>query len=228
MVGPSARLALAKMRATVAAGRPAQHRVGRSGSPGRGHASGDLDCFVVGDVTRAQLEAAGAHVRSELPGGIFTVFVPLDAVDAVVAIAGVERVEGAQIEETQLDASVPTTNATLFRGPGPAFTGLNGAGILVGNVDTGVDYHHDDFKDALGNTRFLKIWDETDPVGPPAAGFGYGSDWTAADINAPPRAPRTPSVTAPTPWGSRAATAARSPRVLRWPTPTPAWRPRRI
>ncbi|MGH7730245.1 MAG: S8 family serine peptidase [Candidatus Eiseniibacteriota bacterium] len=144
---------------------------------------GELDCFVVGNVTRAELEAAGARVRTALPG-IFTAFIPLASVDAVAAIAGVEKIEGAQVEEAEHDVSVPTTNAGLFRGPGPTFTGLNGAGVIVGNVDTGVDYDHQDFKDALGNTRFLKIWDQTDAVGPPAAGFGYGSDWTAADINA--------------------------------------------
>ena len=144
---------------------------------------GEIDCFIVGDVTRAELEAAGARVRTALPG-IFTAFIPLARVDAVAAIAGVQRIEGAQVEEVENNVSVPTTGATLFRGPGPMFTGLNGAGVIVGNVDTGVDYDHEDFKDALGHTRFLKIWDQTDPIGPPAAGIGYGSDWTTADIDA--------------------------------------------
>jgi subtilisin family serine protease len=144
---------------------------------------GEIDCFIVGNATRAELEAAGARIRTALPG-IFTAFIPLSAVDAVSALAGVQKIEGAQIEEVENDVSVPTTNASLLRGAGPTFTGLNGAGVIVGNIDTGVDYDHQDFKDALGNTRFLKIWDQTDAVGPPAAGFGYGSDWTAADINA--------------------------------------------
>ena len=145
--------------------------------------AGEIDCFIVGDVTRAELEAAGARIRTALPG-IFTAFIPLESVDAVAAIAGVQKIEGAQIEEVEHNLSVPTTNASLFRGAGPTFTGLNGAGVIVGNIDTGVDYDHEDFKDAVGNTRFLKIWDQTDAIGPPAAGFGYGSDWTAADINA--------------------------------------------
>ena len=181
----AARLAVAQMRATAAGAPAAQAAEGADpGAPLALSASGDLDCFVVGDVTRAQLEAAGVQVRSELPGGIFTAFVPLASLDAVTAMTGVERIEGAQIEEAEHDLSVPTTNASLFRGPGPGFGGLNGAGVIVGNVDTGVDYDHEDFKDVFGNTRFLKIWDQTDGIGPPAAGFGYGSDWTAADINA--------------------------------------------
>jgi hypothetical protein len=182
----SARIAIAQMRA-AAEGKAVTTKTSEEADPLAEvavTANGELDCFVVGDVSRGQLEAAGARVRSELPGGIFTAFIPLDAVDAVAALAGVEKIEGAQIEHAELDASVPTTGAPLFRGGGPAFTGLNGAGVIVGNVDTGVDYDRDDYKNALGNTRFLKIWDQTDAVGPAAAGFGYGSDWTAADINA--------------------------------------------
>ena len=88
------------------------------------------------------------------------------AVDAVAALASVRTIEGAEICETNLDNGVPSTNASLFRGPGPAFTGLNGAGVIVGDVDTGADYKHDNFKDAGGLTRFLRIWDETDAIGP--------------------------------------------------------------
>lgn len=143
---------------------------------------GELDVFVVGNVSRAELEAAGARVRTALPG-IFTAFIPVSAIDAVEAIAGVQKIEGAQVCEVEHNMSVPTTGADLFRGAGPGFSGLNGAGVIIGGIDTGVDYDHEDFKDALGNTRFLKIWDQTDALGPPAAGFGYGSDWTAADIN---------------------------------------------
>src|SRR5262245_52048755 len=178
-----ARLAVERMRATAAGQLPPADASADDEMPLAITASGELDCFVVGSVTRAQLEAAGARVRSEVPGGIFTAFVPLEAVEAVEAIAGVERIEGAQIEQAELDASVPTTNATIFRGPGPAFGGLNGAGVIVGNIDTGVDYDRDDYKTVGGQTRFLKIWDQTDPIGPAAAGFGYGSDWTAADID---------------------------------------------
>src|SRR5262245_35445504 len=178
-----ARLAVERMRATAAGQLPPADASADDEMPLAITASGELDCFVVGSVTRAQLEVAGARVRSEVPGGIFTAFVPLEAVEAVEAIAGVERIEGAQIEQAELDASVPTTNATIFRGPGPAFGGLNGAGVIVGNIDTGVDYDRDDYKTVGGQTRFLKIWDQTDPIGPAAAGFGYGSDWTAADID---------------------------------------------
>jgi subtilisin family serine protease len=145
-------------------------------------AARELDVFVVGDVTRAQLEAAGARVRTAVPG-VFTAWIPVDRIDAVAAIAGVSRIEGAEIDQAENDLGSASTGATIFRGPGPTFGGLNGAGVIVGNVDTGVDYHHDDFKDALGNTRILKIWDQTNGAGPAPAGFSYGTEWSSAQIN---------------------------------------------
>ncbi|MFI5372765.1 MAG: S8 family serine peptidase, partial [Candidatus Eisenbacteria bacterium] len=146
-------------------------------------AAGDLDVFIQGDhVSRAALEAAGAVVRTEA-AGVFTATVPVDAIDAVAAVAGVLRVTGASPVDLNLDASVPTTGVNVLRGAGPGFAGLNGAGVIVGDVDTGVDYHHGDFKDALGNTRVLNIWDQTDAGGPNPSSFAYGSEWNSTDIN---------------------------------------------
>jgi subtilisin family serine protease len=144
--------------------------------------AGELDVFIRGNVTREQLEAAGARVRTALPG-VFTAWIPLNRVDAVAGLASVERIEGAAIAEVNNDLGSASTNATIFRGPGPAFAGLNGAGVIVGNVDTGVDYHHDNFKDAGGNSRILKIWDQTNGAGPAPAGFAYGTEWNQASFN---------------------------------------------
>src|SRR5690349_856032 len=98
--------------------------------------TGELDVFIRGNVTREQLEAAGARVRSAIPGGIFTAWTPQNRLDAVAGLASVERIEGAQIAELNNDVGAASTNATLFRGNGPTFTGINGAGVIVGNVDT--------------------------------------------------------------------------------------------
>lgn len=146
--------------------------------------NGDLDVFIRGNVSRAELEAAGAMVRTELPNGIFTADIPAGAVDAVAALPGVIAIEGARVCEPNLSFSVATTKADIQRLAGPGFSGANGAGVIIGDIDTGVSFRHDDFKDAGGNTRILNIWDQTDLVGPNPAGFAYGSEWTSADINA--------------------------------------------
>ena len=41
----------------------------------------------------------------------------------------------------------------------------DGSNVLIGYVDTGIDYLNDVFKDRLGNTRIQAIWDQTDKTG---------------------------------------------------------------
>lgn len=144
--------------------------------------SGELDVFVIGDVSRGELEAAGARVRTQA-GDVFTAYVPPDAVEAVAALTGVRRIEGAALCAPEMDLSTVATNAAALRAAGPDFTGLNGAGVLVGDVDSGVDYGHGDFDDDAGNTRLVSIWDQT-VTGTPPAGFGYGTEWSSAQIDA--------------------------------------------
>jgi subtilisin family serine protease len=144
---------------------------------------GLIDAFIVGPVSRHELEAAGAHVRTEIPGGIFTAYVPVSAVEAVAALAGVQRIEGSAPVEFETDLSVPSTGADLLRGAGPAFTGFNGQGVLIGAVDSGIDFDHQDFKDEGGLTRLVSLWDQTNAAGPGPAPFGYGTDWSSAQID---------------------------------------------
>lgn len=145
-------------------------------------ADGSLDVFIRGSVSRSTLEALGVKVRTELPG-LYTADVPVTAIDAVAALSNVTSIRGAMLTEYNLNTSVPTTGATALRGTGPAFTGLNGAGILVGDVDTGLDFDHGDFKDAGGLTRAITIWDQTVAAVNPPAPYTYGREWTAAEIN---------------------------------------------
>ena len=39
--------------------------------------------------------------------------------------------------------------------------GLTGEGILVGIVDSGVDYFHPDFRNEDGSSRILRLWDQS-------------------------------------------------------------------
>jgi subtilisin family serine protease len=57
-----------------------------------------------------------------------------------------------------------------------------GAGVVVGIVDYGADFAHQNFRTAAGGTRLLSIWDQNSPNsanGP----FGYGRKISQAEIN---------------------------------------------
>lgn len=64
------------------------------------------------------------------------------------------------------------------------YLNLTGEGVLIGIVDTGINYLHDAFKNPDGTTRIISIWDQTiqSPGGSPE-GFFYGTEYTQDQIN---------------------------------------------
>lgn len=66
---------------------------------------------------------------------------------------------------------------------------LKGQGVLIGIVDTGIDYRNPLFRDSAGNTRIYSIWDQTEVInegttnGKIPEGFIYGAEYTKEDIN---------------------------------------------
>ena len=60
---------------------------------------------------------------------------------------------------------------------------LLGNGILIGFIDTGIDYTNDVFRNLDGTTRILGIWDQTIQSGDPPEGFYYGSLYGEEEIN---------------------------------------------
>ena len=60
---------------------------------------------------------------------------------------------------------------------------LRGKGVLIGLVDTGIDYRNPAFFDEAGKTRILRIWDQTVQTGRLPEGFLYGSEYTNKEID---------------------------------------------
>lgn len=60
---------------------------------------------------------------------------------------------------------------------------LTGRDVIIGFIDTGIDYTNKLFQKSTGQTRILSIWDQTDVKGNPPEGFSYGSEYTREEIN---------------------------------------------
>ena len=61
---------------------------------------------------------------------------------------------------------------------------LLGKGVLIGIVDSGIDYENPDFRNADGTTRIAALWDQTVETGLPLAGYNVGTEFTSQQINA--------------------------------------------
>jgi subtilisin family serine protease len=60
---------------------------------------------------------------------------------------------------------------------------LNGAGVLVGIIDTGIDYTNPLFRYTDGTTRLIGIWDQELQTGTPPLGILYGSEYRKEEID---------------------------------------------
>lgn len=82
-----------------------------------------------------------------------------------------------------LDTSSVEATGTLRLRRQP-YVELLGRNVLIGFIDTGIEYTHPVFINADGTSRILAIWDQTIREGEPPEGFYYGTEYGREAINA--------------------------------------------
>lgn len=83
----------------------------------------------------------------------------------------------ALLDTTALDAS------GITRLQNQPVLALKGEGVLVGVIDTGVDYMNPLFRYSDGSSRILRIWDQTIQDGTPPEGILYGAEYRKEEID---------------------------------------------
>lgn len=142
-----------------------------------------LNLFLRTTASREQLEALGIKVRT-LREGRATVTVPVEVLPALASRPDVQLITLPTPIRPSLNQSVSESGASHIRSQAAGvFTGDTGAGVVVGVVDSGIDFDHPDFTDPSGNTRILYLWDQQSASGPSPAAYGHGREWTSADID---------------------------------------------
>lgn len=79
------------------------------------------------------------------------------------------------------EASLEASGVVQLRNV-PAFN-LRGKGVLMGIIDTGIDYTNPIFQNADKTTRIATIWDQTIISENTPEGFTYGTEYTREQIN---------------------------------------------
>ena len=83
--------------------------------------------------------------------------VPLLALPALAELEGVRQIEASRPLETDLDRSLEESRVDRLHRATPA---LRGRGVVMGIVDSGIDFTHAAFRNADGSSRILHLWDQ--------------------------------------------------------------------
>lgn len=171
--------------------------------PGDANPTLQVAIKVSGTVNGDHIKRAGAKVIHSDKNGLICASVPLDALQKVASVPGVEWVRGLTTgrspepegkENRSVDPPLSSKGSVNV-----AFNnqGLTGKGVVVAVIDSGIDWRHPDFINSDGTSRILAIYDLYDDtnarsggqIGKPGAIMDendkpIGTIYTNADINA--------------------------------------------
>ena len=120
-----------------------------------------IDCFILlkSSAATAQLKALGVTITGEFDD-VVTALVPINKVEQVANLDVVKQIAISQIAQKYTDQAKNVTKAYQ------AWNGINnglpqnykGTGVVVGVIDTGMDFNHRFFFDSSGNNRVKAVY----------------------------------------------------------------------
>lgn len=152
------------------------------------NAGKEIAVFVKGDpevIKALTLQCGGTFKYAA--GDIAAIRIPLSGVRIFIENNDIIRIQDNDMKLQPLnDQMLINNNVWPVRlGQGP-LNGISysGNGVVMGIIDTGIDFTHPDFKDVSGNTRIRYIWDHilADSANTPLP-YNYGQEFNAVAIN---------------------------------------------
>jgi subtilisin family serine protease len=126
---------------------------------------------------------AGLDLRAELLGDSYAILtLPPARIPELYHYKEIEYIELPKNLSLSLRENLTNTCVTPVHRTGPGELGLTGSGVLVGIIDSGVDYTHPDFRDSNGNSRILFLWDQS-ATGNPPENFIGGTEYNNIQLN---------------------------------------------
>jgi len=116
------------------------------------------------DSQLSELEALGVQVQCSFDNGLITANIPVDKINEVANISNVQRVNVASLmtpatykarEATHVDDLLTLSNDAISSGLTNKY---DGTGVVLGVIDTGIDFQHIAFKDKNGNSRIKRAY----------------------------------------------------------------------
>ena len=120
------------------------------------------------DVMNVQrrIELAGGRVNT-IAGDILTAEMPLDAVIALSEYEPVRFIQISAKSAPQIDVSRVEIGAHLVHAGSGLSQSYTGDGVVVGVLDSGIEWEHEDFDWSNGTSRIQYLWDMSGTGNPP-------------------------------------------------------------
>ena len=129
-----------------------------------------------------EVERSGGVVYT-VAGDILTATLPLEEVERVAEKTCVYSLQISARSRAAMNVSYQEVKANQVHNGVNLPRGYRGEGVVVGVLDSGIDWSHNDFDGADGTTRIQYLWDMSGTSNPPA-GYNYGTEYSKAQIDA--------------------------------------------
>jgi len=147
-----------------------------------------ISVLIKGDFSKIgpEIEKVGGHVKFH-SGNICSASIKVAALRTLKETKSIERMEEGRIQVQTLNDKMLINNRIdlIHQGVSPLIQGYDGSDVVVGIIDTGIDFTHPDFKDSLGQSRILWVWDHLlTNAGNTPQPYNYGQEFSKGDIDA--------------------------------------------
>jgi len=124
------------------------------------------------------LKANGVIINTILPY-IITARVPVQNIENIALLSDVKNLQIAIPVHPKLDKAKLLTNVNQVQAGTNLPNPFSGKHVVVGIIDSGIEYGHINFYDSTGTTfRIKRVWDQN-KTGTPPVGFSYGTEYTS-------------------------------------------------
>jgi len=141
---------------------------------------------VIAQLKNTDVEVLGLRVSSSA-GDVVAGEVLVEDIVTVRRHPNVLSMKCARPLRTQLShsvADIAATSGQLAPLLPPGIAALDGRGVIVGIIDDGCDFQHNNFRDHDGSSRILFLWDQSLPPSSESPHpYSYGREFSQARLN---------------------------------------------
>lgn len=138
------------------------------------------EVLVLGEGDPSAISSYGGKVQTRA-GRYFTALLPVSSLSSIINEKSIQNLSYGPAVKKCLDAAVPYVSGNQTYA-----AGFKGDGVVIGVIDTGIDWKHSDFTSDNGLSRIVYLWDQTVPKENSSKlpeHFSYGREWTKYEID---------------------------------------------